>query len=95
MIQVQITLMSTTGYKAVSCIIEVESRAYLVAHKAEVQKQGITKICQKRYWNNSHLRQYGYTKCKMREYDKEKIAKENAERYEQIKKERGWVKEES
>lgn len=30
----------------------------------------------------------------MRIYDKEKIEKENAERYEKIKRERGWVKEE-
>ena len=27
-------------------------------------------------------------------FDKEKIEKENAERYERIKRERGWVKEE-
>jgi hypothetical protein len=27
----------------------------------------------------------------MREYNKEKIEKENAERYERIKKERGWA----
>ena len=27
----------------------------------------------------------------MREYDKEKIEKENAERYEKIKRERGWI----
>jgi hypothetical protein len=31
----------------------------------------------------------------MRVYDKEKIEQENKEKYEQIKKERGWTKEES
>ena len=49
------------------------------------------KICQKRYWTNADLKKYFYTRVKIREYDKEKIEKENAERYERIKKERGWA----
>lgn len=92
MIQIQVTLTSTTGkYKPVSCLINVESKEYFLEHKKEIQQKGIIKICQKRYWQTYHLKQYGYTKCKMREYDAEKIAKENAERYERIKKERGWI----
>lgn len=95
MIQIQVTLLSTTGkYKPVSCLVDAESGEYYLEHKKEVQQKGIIKICQKRLWQQYHLKQYGYTRCKMRVYDKEKIAKENAERYEQIKRERGWVKEE-
>lgn len=67
--QIQVTLFSTTGkYKPVSCLIEVESAKYYFAHKAEIRQQGIVKICQKRLWNTHHLKQYGYTKVKMREY---------------------------
>lgn len=95
MIQIQVTLMCSTGqYKPVSCLVDVESKEYFLAHKKEIQQKGIIKICNQRYWQTYHLKQYSYTKCKMREYDKEKIAKENAKRYEQIKRERGWVKEE-
>jgi hypothetical protein len=94
----QVTLMCETGeYKPVSAIVKVDTAnmgkfASKVEFFADVRKQGIIKICQKRYWTNADLKRYHYTKVKMREYDKEKIAKENAERYERIKIERGWVK---
>lgn len=94
MFQVQVTLTSDAGYKPVSCIINTESKEYFLAHKKEIQEQGIIKICQKRYWQKHHVKQYGYNRVKMREYDKEKIEKLNKERYEQIKIERGWKKQE-
>ena len=89
----QITLTSTSGkYKPVSCIVKRDSKEVLEKGRdvfiKELQQQGIIKICQKRLWNNSDLKRYGYTKVKVREYDKEKIAKENAERYEKIKEEK-------
>ena len=89
----QITLISTSGkYKPVSCIVKKDSKEVLEKGRdvfiKELQQQGIIKICQKRLWNNSDLKRYGYTKVKVREYDKEKIAKENAERYERIKEEK-------
>ena len=89
----QITLISTSGkYKPVSCIVKKDSKEVLEKGRdvfiKELQQQGIIKICQKRLWNNSDLKRYGYTKVKVREYDKEKIAKENAERYEKIKEEK-------
>lgn len=90
--KIQITLFSNAGYKPVSCIIEAEN--ITAENKKELQNRGIIKICQKRYWQKFHLKQYGYTKVKIREYDKEKIEAENKARYEQIKKERGWIKEE-
>ena len=89
----QITLTSTSGkYKPVSCIVKKDSKEVLEKGRdifiKELQQQGIIKICQKRLWNNSDLKRYGYTKIKVREYNKEKIVKENAERYERIKEEK-------
>ena len=89
----QVTLSSASGkYKPVSCIVKKDSKEVLEKGRdifiKELQQQGIIKICQKRLWNNLDLKKYGYTKVKVREYDKEKIAKENAERYEKIKEEK-------
>ncbi len=89
--QIQITLFSDKGYKPVSCLVEVENVEYYKEHLKEVKAQGIQKICNKRYWEKYHLIQYGYTKVKMRIYDKEEIKKEKTERYERIKRERGWA----
>jgi hypothetical protein len=92
----QVTLFTPDNkYKPVSAIVtqdtstvkELGNKAYTQA----IKTKGIKKICNKRYWTGKDLTRYGYTKVKVREYDKEKIAAENAERYEKIKKERGWV----
>lgn len=93
----QVTLMCETGeYRPVSTIVKANTDDLLKMGKTsyinDIRKRGIVKICQKRYWGSADLKRYHYTKVKMREYDKEKIAKENAERYERIKRERGWVK---
>ena len=92
----QVTLICETGqYKPVSTIVKADDKTAEVigvdAFKRQIRTQGITKICQKRYWGSADLKRYHYTKVKMREYDKEKIEKENAERYEKIKRERGWI----
>ena len=42
----------------------------------------------KRYWTVDDLKKYGYTKGKIREYDREKIEQENAARYEALKEEK-------
>lgn len=88
----QVTLISTTGkYKPVSCIVKADTKEMLKVGSAfvkDIQQKGIIKICQKRLWTNADLKKYGYTKVKVRQYDKEKIAKENAERYERIKEEK-------
>lgn len=94
MIQVQVTMTSSKGYKPVSCLIDAENKRYAQEHLTELKTKGIQKICQKRLWNNHHLKDFGYTKVKMRIYDKEKIEAENAARYERIKRERGWIKQE-
>jgi hypothetical protein len=83
----QVTLICETGeYRPVSAIVKSDAQDV-----ATIRRQGIVKICQKRYWTNADLKRYHYTRVKMREYDKEKIEKENTERYERIKKERGWA----
>ena len=92
----QVTLTSVNGkYKPVSCIVNIEQAetadlTQIKASKDEIVKKGIVKIAQKRYWTNADLKKFGYTKVKCRLYDKEKIEKENVERYEKIKEERGW-----
>lgn len=96
----QVTLICETGqYKPVSTIVKANTdelkKIGKVAYLANIRTKGIKKICEKRYWGNLDLKKYHYTKVKMREYDKEKIEKENAERYESIKRERGWVKNEN
>lgn len=88
MLNYQVTLTSTTGqYKAVSTIVKAEK----ITTKEEKQKvinKGIIKIAQQRRWTNTDLKKFGYTKVKIREYDKAKIDKQNAERYEKLKQEK-------
>lgn len=92
MIELQFTLFSTTGkYKPMSTVLKVESVAYYNTHKKEVQTRAIQKICVQRNTEGWCLKRDGFTRLKVRVYDKEKIAAENAARYEQIKKERGWA----
>ena len=87
--KIQVTLKCATGkYKPVSTIIEVPSIAGYNKRKKEYDDKAITKICQSRLWSAEDLVRFGYTKKVVREWDPEKIAKENAERYEQIKQEK-------
>jgi hypothetical protein len=92
----QVTLFCTTGeYKPVSCIIKQDNELIRTIGKENFVKtlriKGIEKICVKRYWTKADLKRYNYLKIKVREYNKEKIEKEKAEKYEAIKKKRGWV----
>lgn len=94
----QVTLIcETRQYKPVSAIVRADTEDLTKIGKEayidSICKKGIIKICEKRYWGKMDLKRYHYTKVKIREYDKEKIAKESAERYERIKRERGWAKD--
>lgn len=83
--QYQVTLMCNNGeYRPVSCIITCEELNLdnKEAKKDLIQK-GIKKICAKRYWTNTNLKQYGYTRVKIREYNKAKL--EAKAKYEAIK----------
>lgn len=91
MIQIQLTLYSESGkYRPMSTIVEVESIAYYNTHKQEIQNRAIQRISVQRKMDIWVMKKYGYTKLKARVYDREKIEQENKERYERIKKERGW-----
>lgn len=86
----QVTLMCNNGkYKPVSCIIKKDTELIKTIGKdnfiKELRKDGITKICQKRYWTSKDLSRYGYSSVKLREYDKEKIAEAAKAKYEAIK----------
>ena len=88
MLNYQVTLTSTTGqYKAVSTIVKAEKIA-TKEDKQGVINKGIIKIAQQRRWTNQDLKKFGYTKVKIREYDKAKIDKQSAERYEKLKQEK-------
>lgn len=81
----QVTLVTQNGkYKPVSVLI----RRKPGMDKRAIQIEGIKKICQQRLWTQTDLKKYGYTVLKMRLYDKEKIDKENEERYNKIKEEK-------
>ena len=78
MTQYQVTLMCETGaYKPVSTIITTKEKVDLsnITEKKKIINSGITKICQKRYWTSRDLSKYGYTKAKVRVYNKEEIAR--------------------
>ena len=92
MITLQFTLVSTTGqYKPMSTLLQVPSLKEYNANSQEYKNKAIRKMCIQRHTDGYYLKKYGYTHMKIRVFDKEKIAKENAERYERIKKEKGWV----
>lgn len=90
--QYQVTLFCESGkYRPVSCLIKKDAASAFDAQlKETLKREGLLKICQTRGWDSRDLKEYGYTKIKIREYDKEKIEAENAARYEKIKQERGW-----
>lgn len=89
--QVQVTLISDSGYRPLSTLIECQSWQDYQDNKVKYKNNAIVSICIKRHMSMADLRKYGYTQVKARVYDKERIAQENAERYERIKKERGWI----
>ena len=83
--QYQVTLICENGkYKPVSTIVTMEE----TTDRRAIMREGQKKIMIKRYWSMADLTKYGYTKGKIREYDKEKIEKENAARYEALKEEK-------
>lgn len=90
-VQVQITLVSKSGYRPLSTLIEVESWEAYQQNKQAYQQKAVTSILAKRHMTIRDVRRYGYTQIKARVYDKERIARENAERYEKLKKEKGWA----
>lgn len=91
MVKIQITLISESGYRPLSTLIDCESWEEYKEHKTTYQQKAVTAMLAKRSMTVRDLRKYGYTEIRARVYDKERIVAENKARYEQIKKERGWT----
>ena len=68
----QVTLFSTTGaYRPVACIVNNEQAEDVdlsmdKQERKKMQKVGVVKICQKRYWSLADLSRYGYTRYKIK-----------------------------
>ena len=68
----QVTLFCTTGaYKPVACIVNNEQAEDIdlstdKTERNKIQRIGVKKICQKRYWTLKDLTKYGYTRYKIR-----------------------------
>ena len=75
--QYQVTMVCATGqYRPVSTIVTIEQSnddnlLLNPKKKKEIIDKGIVRICQKRYWTSREVIQYGYTKVKAREYEKQ------------------------
>ena len=85
-------MKSNKGFRPVSVLVDVPSAEEFRANPLKFRNAGVVKICAKRKWTWADVQKYGYdSDIRFRVYDKEKIEREKAERYEQIKKERGWA----
>lgn len=90
--QLQVTLYCADGrYKPVSTIVEIPTKEWIANNVKPYTQKGAQKICNKKGWTQADIKRLGYTKVKFRAYDKIKIQQENEKRYEEIKRERGWV----
>ena len=71
----QVTLFCTTGaYKPVACIVNNTQTEDIdlsmdKQERKKIQRAGVKKICEKRYWQLTDLVRYGYTKYKIRAVD--------------------------
>lgn len=87
----QVTLFDTENhYKPISCIVKYEQDndedlSKNLQIRKLISRKGVEKICAKHYWSGKDLIKYHYTRVRIRLYDKDKIARENKERYEAIK----------
>ena len=71
----QVTLFCPSGeYKPVACIVNYEQKnnddlTKEKSSKLDIQRKGVIKICQKRYWSKADLIRFNFTKCKIRAVD--------------------------
>ena len=69
--RIQFTLYSDTGkYRPMSTVLQVESIAWAAAHKEELKRRGVAKICADRKTDVWALQRDGFTKVKMRVYQR-------------------------
>lgn len=92
MVRYQFTIFCADGkYKPISTILECKSDGDYLANQREYKKRAVAKICAQRNITPQWLRKYNYTQMAVRFYDPQAIEQQKRERYEQIKKERGWA----
>ena len=74
MFKYQITMYNTTNqYKPISTIVTTDKEIDLMnkEERMVVVNKGIVRICQKKYWTKADVQKYGYTKTKVRKYEKD------------------------
>lgn len=72
--KIQVTFFQKKNkYKPISIVLDVESMGYYTNHKVELQRGALLNIAHQRKTTPKELINQGYTKIKVREYDKEKI----------------------
>ena len=92
--QYQVTLLCVTNkYKPLSTIVNFEQIGNFdltpnLEYKKQIIQQGTEKICNKRGLTGKDLQKMNFLKVRVRAYDKEKIEKEAAARYDEIKREK-------
>lgn len=60
----QVTIYNPENkYKPISTIVDMAT-----TDKQNIIKEGVTKICIKKYWTKNDLTKWGYTKVRYREY---------------------------
>ena len=90
--KLQVTLFdSDNKHKPISTIVEVESMEYYENNKKKVQKRALENLCAARYVGPRWIVDNHYNKIAVRIYNPTLIKAHNKARYQQIKKERGWV----
>ena len=90
--KIQVTLFDVNNkLKPIACVLEVESLESARQNLGEIKKQAYNKIASKRYQTATEIFSKGYQKMKMREYDPDKIKKENKIKFlmKEIEKKRG------
>lgn len=87
MITIQCTLFSVTNkYRPISTLLEIESIKYYNTHKQEVQQRAIDKIVVQRKTERWCLKRDGYTRMKVRVYDKKRLKKKKKEDTKRLRK---------
>ena len=85
----QILLISEEGRRPLSTLIVVRDWADYHAHKATYHEKAIAKILANKHMSVRDARQYGYTSIQVKRYNKERIAQQDAERHNVMRRKEG------
>lgn len=80
--KLQVTLFDKNKkFRPLSTLIDIPNMEYVTEHRKEIINKAYQQIASKKYVVSSQLYDDGYTLVKMREYDQEKIKRENLLNY--------------